>query len=518
MCKYSMGAFAACDAPANNVATGCGNFAGAAEVATSWIWHLQKIHFNSTVQSRTAFRLAIKGVPSNERGDVFTIRRYRIGHPPVCFLLRKSMYDHKYLQLFLATVLPLSFIGVALAQSAASVTPPAASPYQLSGTSISGASQSNPAILTAPVNPDQAAYKTESGIYLYPTVFVAVGQNDNLLATDANRLSSNFFKLTPQVVAELKNKGDRYTALASFDATRYSSSSQDNTTNSEFKVAGDNYFTSRARVAWSVGRLNTTDARGSTDRSLSTVPDRWHANALAGRAIYGAPEAAGRVEMDLGYRDKAYDSNRNTTAGGDNILKSFAGRGLYRVGTRTMALAEYRQDKADYSLDNSGSSIERRYYAGLTWEATAATTGIVKVGRMTKDFDLDGKPSYSGSSWEATVRWTPLSYSVFDLSTNRSTADSTGVGVYILNTGTNLNWSHSWSQSLASRAGLGILDSDFAGTDRSDRVKTYSLGVDYTLLRWLKIGADFTRTDKSSTDATTAYKRNIAMFTLNASL
>jgi hypothetical protein len=57
---------------------------------------------------------------------------------------------------------------------------------------------------------------------------------------------------------------------------------------------------------------------------------------------------------------------------------------------------------ADYdSALSTEDNTERRYYLGYTWDATAATTGVVKIGRMTKDFDAAGRAGYSGSSWEA---------------------------------------------------------------------------------------------------------------------
>ena len=425
----------------------------------------------------------------------------------------------KYLVLCLASVLPFGFAASALAQSANPAAPAVAAPYQLSGTSISGASSATSVILTTPVAPTAAAYKTESGIYLYPNAFLGSGRNDNVLSTNTDQISSNFLRFEPQLVAEFKNKGDRYTALAWLAGTRYADIAEENVTNSEFKVAGDNYFSSRARAGWSIGRIDNADARGATKRSLSTTPDRWHANSLDARLIYGAPEAPGRFEVDLARQVKAYENNRDVTTLGDLTLNSFAGRGFYRLGTRTLALAEFRQAKANYaSAVSTDSNTERRYYAGVTWEATAATTGIVKLGRMTKDFDLASRPSYSGGSWEATARWAPRTYSVFDLTTGRATADATGFGNYTLNTSTDLVWNHAWTQSLNSRVAVGSLSTDFVGTARTDRATNYALTVDYAVLRWLKIGADFARTDNASNDASAAYKRNIIMLTLNASL
>jgi len=390
--------------------------------------------------------------------------------------------------------------------------------YELSGTTISGAAGASPAILTAPVG-SAAAYKTESGVYLYPTAFVGMGYNDNLQTSATNQISSSMVNIAPQLIAELRHKGDRYTALVSTNNINYASSTADNTTNSEFQLAGDNYFTARARGAWSLGRVRNTDTRGANNRPVSAEPDRWTSNNLEGRFIYGAPEAQGRVEFDLGSQNKSYDNNRATTAVADLTLTSLASRLYYRLGTRSLALGEFRNAKANYSSSlSTDSNTERRYYVGLTWDATAATTGIVKLGRMTKDFDVAGRPGFNGDSWEASIRWVPLTYSALDLQTSRSTADANGFGDYSINTSSNVIWNHQWSRTFTTRAAVGLLKTDFGGTTRSDSATSYALTMDYSVLRWLKVGVDWAGTDSTSNVPTAAFKRNVTMFTLNASL
>src|SRR5258706_10067848 len=96
---------------------------------------------------------------------------------------------------------------------------------------------------------------------------------------------------------------------------------------------------------------------------------------------------------------------------------------------RTELLAQVGHRNIDYSLSTSTqSSTEDRFLVGVKWEATAATTGTAKFGQMTKKFDSAGRQDFSGSSWDVGVRWSPLSYSVFDISSAKQTAESTGVG------------------------------------------------------------------------------------------
>lgn len=394
-----------------------------------------------------------------------------------------------------------------------------ATPYTLSGTGISGSGSSSGGILTASVPSGAAPFKTESGIYLYPTASVNMGHNDNVRNSPTDEVGSSFTTLSPQLVAELKHKGDRYTAVVAVNRTTYSSSSQDNATNSELEVAGDHYFTARARAGWALGVVNGTDERNTTNRPSSAEPDRWHTVSLDGRFIYGAPEAQGRAEFDLGRQDKKYDNNREITATSDVAFNNLAGRLFYRMGSRSLALVEVRQSTVNYkSVLSVDDSTERRYYLGYTWDATAATTGIVKVGRMTKRFDVGSRADYSGGSWEAALRWMPRTYSVFELQTSRATSEASGVGSYELNTTSSLSWNHTWSNSLRSSATMSTLDRSFGGDSRSDTANTYVLAVDYSFRRWMSMGVSLSRTDQSSSDPTAVYKRNVIMFTLSATL
>ncbi len=393
--------------------------------------------------------------------------------------------------------------------------------YELRGTSFSGSGSSSPVIMTTPIDPDTAAYKTESGLYLYPSVFVGYGYNDNLQTSQTDAVGSSFLNAAPQLVAEMKKSGDRYTAFLGANGTRYTNSSDDNYTNADVNVAGDNYFSARARAGWSLGYVNGSDARGSNNRPVGTEPDKWHVTKAAGTFIYGAPEAQGRAEFDLGTQRKAYDNNRTVTATSDLDVTSYAGRLFYRLGSHTLAVAELRNARNLYvNSASTASSVERRYYGGITWDATALTTGVFKIGRMTKDFDNASRSAHSGDSWEAAVRWAPKTYSIVELQTSKATSEATGLEDYTIVTGTDLTWNHKWSNSLTSRVGLGVVVTDFVGTgiNRKDTANNYALTVDYQLLRWLKMGVDITLTDSSSNVANQSFKRNVTMFTLNATL
>lgn len=385
--------------------------------------------------------------------------------------------------------------------------------YDLAGIGRRDADQET--ILTAPVA--GVPLRFENGIFVFASALAGIGHNDNVVGTATGAISSTVFSVQPRVVAELKKSGDRYTLLYSGNITRYSSSSEDNFVNHNITASGDNYFSARSNLGWSAGYLIGTDPRGSTDRALSSAPDKWHAPTANAVYTYGAKGAQGRIQVETSLQQKRYDNNRATTAASDVNIGAVAGRFLYRVMPRTAAVFEVRHIDSNYRLSTStNDNTDNRYLVGVTWEAAAKTTGSFKVGRQQKNYSL--RPDSSGSTFEGSVRWEPLTYSVFDLTTGRSAADSTGVGDYVVSTGTNLMWNHKWAGYLSTRATLGTVKSDYVNGGRSDNIRNFGVGVFYEIGRNMRAGLELANTRRNSNQDVFDYKRNTTFLSLEGTL
>jgi len=385
--------------------------------------------------------------------------------------------------------------------------------YELSGGQI-GTGQAG--LMTAAA---KGAPIVSGGLYIYLSSALIIGRNDNVIGSANNAISSPVYSLQPEVVAELKNHGDRYTLDYIGNYTRFADSSNDNFNHHEFKLAGDNIFDARTRLGWLAGYIKSTDPRGSTDRGLSADPDQWHAPTLAGILSYGATGATGRFEFDGSLQNKRYDNNRTTTIGSDVDLSTVSARFFYRIAPKTSLLFETKQIKSDYVLSTStNSNTDRRLMVGATWDATAATTGIFKVGYLKKNFDSSARTDYSGLAWEGQVRWMPLTYSTVDFVTSKTPSDSTGVGDYIMNKNYNIAWTHKWTSTVGSRVNVGLVKSDFINGARQDDLRNYGLGLTYDLRRWLRLSAEITNTNRSSTIPSNDFKRNVMLFSVEGTL
>jgi polysaccharide biosynthesis protein VpsM len=365
----------------------------------------------------------------------------------------------------------------------------------------------------------QSPAPIEAGpFYIYPTLGIGIGRDSNVTKANSNEIASTGTLITPSIVADLLNDGDRYLFGYNGKFLRYADSKENDTNSNELQFQAQNTYSSRLSSLLFANLLYAEDATGTT-ASGSSTPDRYRSLGLKGLINYGAAEATGRIELEAGLQNKRYSNNQNVTQFLDQDSLSAAARFFYRVAPRTSVVFEARAQNFDYVVNpNLQNSKEYRLYTGLTWDASDSLAGSVKVGMLNKKYDLATRGDFSKFSYEALLRFMPLSYSSIELSALRTPSEGTGAGSFLLDDVLNASWNHAWSSYLSSRLIFGYVKSDYQGISRND--DTYSSGVsfDYKLTRWLKTGAEFKYEKRNSTITTQGYQRNIFMVNLSGSL
>jgi len=355
----------------------------------------------------------------------------------------------------------------------------------------------------------------------YPGVDVAIGHNDILFLTNNNTRSSSLTVISPYIKLEGTPGPHKFDVGFRYDDGRFSNSSADNYGDSVLNANGNFVFTGRAALKVRAEHRFGHDPRGSTDRVGAATPDEYLNQGVGGVFSYGAPGAQGRIEVDGSTFSREYQNNRTTTAQADRDTNTLGGTFFWRVAPKTELLFSAQQSDIDYDLSTSTQdSTERRYIVGAKWEATALTTGIFRIGRQTKKFDSGGRTDFSGSAWDAAVRWSPLTYSVFDFTTSKSTGEATGTGDLLLTSGYGVTWNHAWNSRFSSAVNGSWKKDEFLGTGGGREDKTGALGakLTYQMQRWLRFSGEYVRTDRDSNNNTFEYKKNLWMFTVGATL
>jgi hypothetical protein len=283
------------------------------------------------------------------------------------------------------------------------------------------------------------------------------------------------------------------------------------------------------RVDWAFDRRNFAragilymrghDPRGSTDRPFGDSPDKYRLGEPYFNYAFGAPGARGRIEVYFSDMFKRYLNNREFTEGSDRDQREYGAAFYLRMMTRTYGLVEVREDDIRYKLPNSPlNADEKRLYLGVSWEATAATTGTIKFGRLKRNFLENGPEDFSGNSWEGLVTWAPRTYSKFDFYTARQTNEASGLGDFILTSVGGVTWSHDWSSYIRSSVDARYQRDAYQGFDRTDKTWFTGVKVGYRFRRWLTLGAEYDYWKRDSNLDIYDYTRNLFLITATASM
>ena len=370
-----------------------------------------------------------------------------------------------------------------------------------------------------PVSGPASFQLADSPFFVMPFLGVGGGHDDNLFLSHTNEKDSYFYTINPAVKLDGRDANKVVQLSYQGQIGRYTSSRDDDyvdsTSRAQFDLALDPHNFLRFGYDYIIGH----DPRGSTDRPLSTNPDKYKRTNPYFTYALGAPGAQGRVEVYYSDPYQRYTNNRDVTTSADRDMQEYGGAVYWRVMPRTYVMGEARETNIRYVQSGSPlSADETRYYAGVTWEATAATTGTIKVGQLRRDFKNTDEPTFTGSSWEGLITWAPLTYSKFDFYTARQTNESTGLGSFILTSIAGVAWTHNWSSYVTTGVDARYTKDDYQGFDRNDKTTILGLKAGYKFRRWLTLGAEYTYTNRDSNLETYDYNRNFYLLSLTASM
>lgn len=360
------------------------------------------------------------------------------------------------------------------------------------------------------------------GVTVYPGIGVVVKNDSNIFRygdTDPGKRSSKITVLSPSLVLQARKDADTYLLAYNAGVGRYSNSPADNYVDQKFLGEAEMELTARSTLKIQPEYLIGHDDRGSTFGAATAEPNTWRSTGLNGSFSYGAEEARGNVMFALGYTDLQYRNNRDVTTDYDKKMASAGGTFYFRVQPKTSLLMNAKHTDISYNQTAYPlNSKEDRVMVGVKWEATAQSTGEVKIGQLHKKFDST-LPSYSGGSWEGDVLWSPVPYVNADLISSRQTNETTLAGsstILLSNSGANVAY------DLNDRVTLHFngyqTKEDFVGANRVDHTNTYGLKAEYKFRSWLIGGAEYTNSAKTSNNTLNDYSRNIFLLSVRTVL
>lgn len=364
------------------------------------------------------------------------------------------------------------------------------------------------ALPNAAVAADQAGIRV-GALDINPVLQIGEAYNDNIVLAETNTESSWVTTIKPAVRLQLEHGANTFGLNYQLSQGVFHSSDDDYLDHTA-RANAHLDMTSRLQSDLWGGYRKAHDPRGSTFTGAPisfNTPDKYHQTDAGIKVGYGL---RARVQVKGDYSNKRYDNHRSLTASRD---LDRAGGGLlftFPIMPKTRLALEARYKTFNYKVANLDSN-EQYYFTGLDWEATAKTSGSLRLGYSRKRFDdllLKDASKFSG---ELGMNWAPLTYSTFDISALYAPTETDGTGSYTQTTMGSVSWNHGWSSYLHHTAMVSYTDNQFRGvvTPRTDKTTVVSISVDYQLMRWLNIGAGYKYNNKNSNAANTSYRQNI---------
>ncbi|MCV6624226.1 MAG: outer membrane beta-barrel protein [Cellvibrionaceae bacterium] len=377
--------------------------------------------------------------------------------------------------------------------------------------------------MALPVNALEPAAVDMGPFRLVPTLGISNGYDSNLFLTDGNEKESWVTIINPQVQFIAENGNDRYSITYGVNHGIVQDSRDDDYTDHSLRGDINLELNSRNYLDISAAFTKNHEPRGTganqgNDATSNPVPAEYDERTFDVAYTYGGKEADGRLKVAAGFLDKEYTNFLDQNAARDRKNNYVAGTFYYRVAPKTQAIFEIKRKKIDYDLTTSPlDSTETFYLVGATWEATAQTTGTVKVGLAEKDFDSNLQDD-DNVSWEVSVDWAPIERSVFTLATSKLPEETDGTGSYIDRTSLSVSWMHNWSDRFSTRLTAGRRDGEYIGNAREDEEDTWGISLMYNMRRWLDLSLNYDYSDRSSNISGLDYDKNTIYLRADVSL
>lgn len=378
-------------------------------------------------------------------------------------------------------------------------------------------------VLTLSINPALAiepANVKAGPVYIAPTLDLAVRYVDNLLRSEKDEKSTWITEIAPKVQAWIQDGNNTYVASYKLVDSRYASSHDDDFIDHLVNLDIHHEFNNRNMVNIFGEYYDGHEERGTglsegLIAQLIDEPVEYERVTAGGDYTYGNRNSRGRIQLAARTDRYDYQNFRDFTRYRDYDADTYGATFFWKVGNKTDALFEVRAIDTEYSrtdpeqVAGSWDSEEMNYMVGLAWDATAKTTGSVRVGMYDREYDSRARTDDDGFHWEADLTWKPRTYSNIILETRRRSQETNGLGDYINTQEYALAWEHKWSLRANTHFGILLAEDDYSGAKREDDRYEVEASYRHEVQRWFDLSIGYRFEDRDSNVPTLDYQQNL---------
>ncbi len=360
-----------------------------------------------------------------------------------------------------------------------------------------------------------------SGVTLSPGGDIKTGYNDNIFTQEEGpgRISSWKTEINPYLSFHTKRNLDLYEFRYTLNAGFYDNSSDDNYDDHMFAINTHNVINKKNQfdIHASYNLLHEDRGSGISDGIgiFFTEPDEYTDAKVNAKYLYGTAGAIMNVELAAGYLDKEYTNHEEVTQYFDRDEPNIGATLFYRVMPKTQLLFQIRHKQINYDIARPGlskiDSKQNNYQFGVTWQATAKTKGIFKIGRLDKNFDASAYEDYDFTSWNVGVDWNPRKNTRIYMGSTSDAEESYGTGLYTEAQRHVIAWTQNWNSRVESTVDYHRDDLDYIASTRDDSVDNIGFNADYKITPEIKLGMSYDYEERDSSREGRDYTNNIFM-------
>lgn len=343
---------------------------------------------------------------------------------------------------------------------------------------------------------------------LSPSISVSGGYDDNIFATEHDRVSDGFVRFRPEALIQSNWSQNSVSLDATGTIDRYFHRTSENIADYAVTASGL-YQISRDTILRAAARVESDhQSRLSQDIFAQTIhPVRYTEQSGA----VALTQDFGRLRVTGDARVARFDYRNGRLADGSVYDQQTSDNTSYRVGVR----ASYAQSpalawfvSASYnSRDFRTGTVDTperdshgyQLLAGVDFEPAALIRGSIGVGYIRQNFRLAHYTDLSGVGFNARLQFFPSQLTTVTLNADRSVLDSgiPGSGGYLSSEGS-IRIDHELFRQIILSASVGYQSNKFNNLDRVDGRLATSAGMTYRLNRFASLELNYDRLDQSS--------------------
>ena len=363
---------------------------------------------------------------------------------------------------------------------------------------------------------------------LVPSLESDIVVDDNLFRRENDEIDTVVGIISPRLLASYTDEVNSYQLELSGSKGLVSANSEDDY--STWLVAGDAHveLTERHLFDLNFSYDDSIQPRGTGWSQFGDLPDE--PDELARRDFglayqLGASDALARLQLAVNNTDLDFSNNQEFREGRDYERVGWRATILFNALPRTDIILEARGADFNYDqnltdLDGMTAELDNKEayaFVGISWEATALTTGSIRIGRGRKQFSSPSRRDFNEPTFELGLEYAPLTYSTFNFTATQDFSEGIGIGDAVKRRAYNLNWRHSWTERFYSEVNLNSQDDDYVGSTLSDQFDRYSARMVFEFQRWLEFSVGLLAENRDFSDGSFSYARTALTFGFEAS-